>query len=512
MRSMKKMMVLILSVLMIVGTTMAVSFAATVTVKQNNTDGTAGEETYDLYKVFDVTKTENAQGSQTTGGGAGERTGFAYTINSDSPWFSVLGSVSDNTWSAAQGQAWVTLIKTSKKVGNADVYKVQLNDGKNSEAEAKAFANWLYKNKGTIEYDKQITSSSGTATTTEVTDGYYLIKSSLGTSLILATSDVVIDTKNQYPTTDKTVEKANYNVGDKVKYTITVNLPATVDYTKPVTVHDTMDAVLKLDVDSVHAKVTADNDFDSHVTLVQSSSFGSSHDSAHAVASGKTLFDFTLDISSLAPATGAEPTAKTVTITYEAELTSTAAADTEYVNKEYVEYSKYKTPEKDAKIKTFDFDLAKTFGGSANADLSATFELADAQGNTIQFITDSTGYVKKDSDGQNASATISVAGSAGGVNIRGLAAGSYTLTEKTTADGYNLLTSPLTITIDADGNVTISQDDSSSAASNKVTVNNQTGTELPSTGGMGTTIIYIIGGALVVVCGILLIARKRTNK
>ncbi len=511
MKHMKKMMALVIAMVMVFA--MAVpAMAATITINQNNSEGTAGAETYNLYKIFDVTKTEAQADYQTTSGGAGTEEGFSYTISTSNPWFAVLGSVSEGTWSAATGQTWVTL---SPSAGDSTKYNVTYT-GANTEAGAKAFAEWLYSKKGTIAADTTITSSSGTATTsTEVADGYWLIDSSLGTNLILATSDVVINTKNQYPSTEKTVAKTNYNVGDLVDYTITVELPATTDWTKPVIVHDTMDNVLALQASSVHAMVTEANDFDSHVTLVQSSAFAATHDNtAHAAATGKVLFDFNLDISSLAPAAGTAPTAKTVTITYQAELLSTAAADTDLVNKEFVEYSKYKTPEDDAKIKTFDFQLKKTFGGATASDLQATFILVtDSSDETtaINFITDSTGYVKKDSDDTGASTTLTVTGDATGINVRGLAAGTYYLIEKTTADGYNLLTTPIEVTISAEGAATVGEGELFSAADSTITVNNQSGTVLPSTGGIGTTIFYVIGAILVLGAGILLVTRRRMN-
>ena len=509
MKKFKRLIVMVLAVAMTITLSGISVFAAdpTITINQDNTDGTAGAETYNLYKVFDVTKTSDVTEDVTTDNtlGPGTAKGFAYTISTSNPWFAKLGSVSGGTWTAASGQTWVTLTKAA---GSDTVYNVKWS-GDNTEDAAKAFADWLKANKGTIAADKTMTSSGGKATTT-VDDGYWLIDSTLGTNLVLATTNITINTKNDYPSGNKTVAKTNYNVGDKVDYTITVNLPASVDYSKPVIVHDTMDDVLKLDASSVHAKVTADNDFDSHVTLQQSAAFPSTHDNtSHAAASGKVLYDFVLDISSLAPATGQEPTAKTVTITYQAELLSTAAADTEYVNKEFVEYSKYKTPEKDVKIKTFDFTLIKQFDGKANADLEATFELADSEGHTIEFIKDSTRYVKKDSDDTGASATLTVKGDAIGINVRGLAEGTYTLTEKTTSPGYNLLTTPIKVTIDNEGNATVGEGDLFSATDSKITVNNQTGTVLPSTGGIGTIIFYVLGSLLVIGCGIVLISRKR---
>lgn len=43
-------------------------------------------------------------------------------------------------------------------------------------------------------------------------------------------------------------------------------------------------------------------------------------------------------------------------------------------------------------------------------------------------------------------------------------------------------------------------------------VENKSGTELPSTGGMGTTLFYVGGAALVAGAGILLVTKKRMNK
>ena len=503
------------------------AFAASITINQNaDADaGTAGAESYKLYKIFDVTKTEAQEDYKTTAGGAGTENGFSYTISKDSPWVSVLGSFSGETWTPAEGQGWVTL---TKSVGDENVYNVTYDSTKNSEAEAKKFAEFLFKNKGTIGADETMNSNGTTAVKADVDDGYWLIESTLGTALVLATSDIEITTKNQYVTDEKTVAETSYNVGDIVTFTITVNLPATIDYTKPVTVHDTMDSVLSLFTnktgDNAWSAVVGSDTFTDNVTLVESSSFGTGHSESHASAEGKTLFDFVLDISSLAPATGVEPTAKVVTITYKAELTSAAAADTGLVNKEFTEYSKYETVPNEATVYTFDFDLDKEFVGATGtaSDLEATFELTDSEGNTIMFKKDDTGYVKVDSDDGAGSATITVNGK-DVINVRGLDEGTYTLTEKTTADGYNLLTDPITVTITDTTDTTATPitvthtvkykiGSGAETTNHTITVQNQSGTVLPSTGGIGTTIFYVVGSIMVVAAGVLLITKKRMSR
>ena len=572
MKSLKKMMALVIAMVMVLAISIP-AMAATITINQPTpTDGTAGAETYVAYKIFDVTKTSSVTEDVTTDStlGAGTATGFAYTISTSNAWYSVVNGMTD----------YFTLTQSA---GDSTVYNVTLKDGKNTADDAKAIAEYLQAHiptsvecnpsatgydataAGTATTKKYTFTSNGTTATVTVDDGYYMITSTLGTNLVAATSNITINTKNEYITDEKTVAKTDWNVGDKVPYTIVVNLPASVDYTKPVIVHDTMDNVLNLITattgDYAWSATEGENDFTSHVTLATGKSNGHD-DSGHEIGANQVGYDFTLDISSLAPAANADPVAKTITITYYAELLSTAAADHGYVNKEFVEYSKYKTTPNDVTVKTYDFDLEKKFTGAASTEnLVATFNLygmkftADANGTyyklksgaytTTAPVTtgeeaDQTGhlydstttkykgekadapldlveetiyekYVKADSDDTTKTSTIS-AKLGTTLNVRGLAEGTYYLTELTTADGYNKLTEDIVIVIDAEGNATVSgASDLFSASNNKITVVNNSGSVLPSTGGIGTTIFYIVGAILVLGAGILLVTRRRMN-
>ena len=96
----------------------------------------------------------------------------------------------------------------------------------------------------------------------------------------------------------------------------------------------------------------------------------------------------------------------------------------------------------------------------------------------------------------------------GMIIIRGLDGDkTYTLTETATNAGYNLLDGPVTLTLVAD-NDTYSADPTS-AQSN---IPNNSGTVLPSTGGMGTTLFYVVGGMMVLCAVVLLITKKRVGK
>ena len=115
----------------------------------------------------------------------------------------------------------------------------------------------------------------------------------------------------------------------------------------------------------------------------------------------------------------------------------------------------------------------------------------------------------------------------GVLTFEGLGEGTYTITELVAPDGYNLLKAPITVEIKAvegkdsctwtvkvkgeteDKDVTLTADTDHLY---KLEVVNNAGTQLPSTGGVGTTIFYILGGALVLGAAVLLITRKRMGQ
>ena len=97
----------------------------------------------------------------------------------------------------------------------------------------------------------------------------------------------------------------------------------------------------------------------------------------------------------------------------------------------------------------------------------------------------------------------------------------YYLYETKSPAGYNLLSEPVSFRIAAEYNtdgsalsadkptVTIGNGEPSTTLSTNVV--NQSGAELPSTGGMGTTIFYVLGGVLVLAAVVLLVTKKRMS-
>lgn len=98
----------------------------------------------------------------------------------------------------------------------------------------------------------------------------------------------------------------------------------------------------------------------------------------------------------------------------------------------------------------------------------------------------------------------------GKFNITGLKPGTYYLKEIAAPKGYNLLAAPTTVEVTSDGIIKVKKGEVMEETS-VVNVENKSGTILPSTGGMGTTVFYIAGALLVLISGVVLIAKKRTD-
>ena len=114
-----------------------------------------------------------------------------------------------------------------------------------------------------------------------------------------------------------------------------------------------------------------------------------------------------------------------------------------------------------------------------------------------------------------------ISGEDGKIKLEGLKPGTYTIKETKAPTGYNLDETEHVIKIDwnaTDKKMELNTTDSDSAATftdntatASITIENKSGATLPSTGGIGTTIFYVIGAILVLGAGILLVTRRRMN-
>lgn len=104
-------------------------------------------------------------------------------------------------------------------------------------------------------------------------------------------------------------------------------------------------------------------------------------------------------------------------------------------------------------------------------------------------------------------ATVYTTDANGSAIISGIAEGTYELVEIKAPEGYNLLSAPVTVTVPTPAEEGQEQNHDNVT----IIVKNSTGSELPSTGGIGTTIFYIVGGVLMVAAVVLFATKKRMS-
>ena len=154
------------------------------------------------------------------------------------------------------------------------------------------------------------------------------------------------------------------------------------------------------------------------------------------------------------------------------------------------------TPDDKTEIYTYGLDVLKYEEGDTTKPLTgAEFILYAADGTTI--VKDQTAVDEN-----------------GHISWNKLKAGTYQLVEKKAPTGYKIDETPITITISSE---TATEDDRTTSNVEEtnffhVDVPNTAGMSLPSTGGIGTTIFYVVGGLLVIGAAVILIARRKVNE
>ena len=171
------------------------------------------------------------------------------------------------------------------------------------------------------------------------------------------------------------------------------------------------------------------------------------------------------------------------------------------------------TPPSTTKTYTWDVDVFKyTMNGETETALAgAKFTLSkNADGsNPIALVSEGNNVYRVAKTGETGTVTEITTDATGKFTIKGLDADTYYLTETAAPAGYNKLAGPVTIVIGENGVVNATTE--APQGVDEVKVLNQSGTELPSTGGMGTTIFYVLGSILVVGAAVLLVTKKRMS-
>lgn len=601
MKTMKKVLSLILSMLMILSLAVPVVGAGDgttgITLKVNNpvnSNVSIVGKTFYAYKIFDVTYADtNNDGKIDT------NDSFSYTINTTNSWFTVITaymSVSANSdGNYVSSDKGITLQKTH----DANVYNVVTTNS----FDARAFADALVKanNEKASPITTTITatgekeddpSTKEFAVFNNLESGYYLITSDSainkdaaeGKQEVVAAASLSnilgasreIEMKIGAPDIDKVIVGADsaptdphegkgtaVNVGDTVDFKLTSVVPDTNGYTTYKflimdELSDGLDLVLPEDVNAspFTVKIIGAGTGNTDVTVDLKKA-----NNAEGCTGDNWFYnstDRTISISIAMLETNADgktvakyPAGNAITVTYQATLNKTALnTDFEYntVNLEYSNspYSEGTGKTTDKNTYVYDFEIVidkyekpEDPNDAGQVDAAKRLQGADFVLYKIEKNDDGTDvkkYYKCDNNTKKVtweesieSATKVTTDVNGSAKFAGLDAGTYYLQETKAPTGYNPLTEDKEVTITAaydengklktgDGSGTNVTPISSATEPTKTIgyqieadVENSSGSELPETGGIGTTIFYVVGGIMMVVAVVLLVTKKKMS-
>ena len=456
----------------------------------------------------------------------GTLTGGSITINDAVPGqiykaYQILHLESYNKDAGAYAykanSAWETWLKTQTAYVSFDTqgYVTWVKD-----ADAAAFAKLAQVEAAKMTADATATAPAADEEKTYSTVkfenlklGYYLVDTTLGTLCSLDTTnpDVVMEEKNEVPTNVKTVEEdSTGNYGEKNDADIgqTVNFKSTITAqagAENYVFHDKMSAGL------TYGSVTG-------ITLNGTAVDASNYTVTAPAADGDT-FDVTFTQAFCDTLKANDQ----IVISYTATLNENAKVGLDgNPNVSKLSYGEINqetgkpgstTPPSETKTYTWDVDVFKyTMNGETEKALAgATFTLSknDDGSNPIALVSEGNNVYRVAKTNETDTATEITTDATGKFTIKGLDADTYYLTETAAPAGYNKLAAPVTIVIGENGVVNGTTE--APQGVDEVKVLNQSGTELPSTGGIGTTIFYIVGGVLVVGAVVLLVTKKRMN-
>lgn len=402
------------------------------------------------------------------------------------------------------------------------------DEGVNVIAFAKKASDWAKENNITATSSATASGDSApyVAKFSSLAFGYYVVSpqsgstADRGTDAILAnvvTAEKNVNLKSEYPTISKTVDGNNHadaQVGDVLNFELKSKVPDMTEYSTYVfNFVDTLSKGLTLDQSTIKVTIGASElqkDVDYTVSVTG--------DNGAATELKIIMTDFKTKHGDKA--------GQDIKVTYSASINEHAVAGQDDAgNSAKLEYSNDPinggTGESVPDVThgyTFDFDITKTDGVDGSALAGAVFQLQKkGEVTPIKLIVENNGdatrpaVVRPAKTGEgNAVDTITTPES-GMITFKGLDAAEYQLVETKAPDGYNKLKDPVDVTIaakyDQDG---VLQSWTVNGSGNDVALNiqNNKGTLLPETGGMGT-ILFTLVGAAAIGYGIY---RKRTAK
>ena len=443
--------------------------------------GAVNGESYSIYKIFDVT-------------------GYDMTTKPHKITYKVTDGWASFFEKGNPGANYVTLDSKNQISGTT-------LDSSTAPEFAAAAITWAKDSDHHINVTASETANGDSVTFTNVANGYYLVDTSLGAlcSLDNVTGNTAkISEKNKVPSVEKKVKSGDdykssnsAKIGDTVEYKTTITINGSVE---KVVLHDKMDAGLTFNETSVKVKVGGADVPEANYTLQKPGT----------ESSDPCTFEIEFKDSYIA---GLE-TGTQIEVTYSATLNKNAVIGTTgNKNDTWLKYGNSGSVKSETTTYSYSFDLVKT-DSDGTLLAGAKFKLYADQDctNEIKLVADETNVYRVATTGEtgvpyietNANRALTIKG------LKGTTA--YYLKEIEAPKGYNELENAFAFAI-ASANISSNLSDTSNkwdeGKSTGIHIINNAGTTLPSTGGMGTTVFYVVGGGLMAVAVVLLVTKKR---
>lgn len=530
MKSMKKLVTLLLSLVMLCALALP-AMADETTTYSITINGAVAGHTYTAYQVFD--------GAYYQGDGTNHTTNGTEYL-SDVKWGKDVDG--DKILKELQENA---LLKASfeKKTSAEDVAYV-LQGFKDKSQQLDEFARVVGKHlKATTAGTTGIVTAGKVAKIDDLAAGYYFVKDAgdinageIATKfLVEVVGNANVTVKATAPTIEKKIVDNNVdtnhtsaNIGDQVEFKLTAKVPDMANFdTYTFTISDTLSKGLTFDAQSVVVNI-GDVPLEAKNYKLTAPTNPEKDNTFKIEFTKEQLGD------NVKHTTGA-----TIVVTYRATLNSNALTTDKETNTAKLEYSNnpssstdkgtITTPDVPTYIYNFNINVDKYDGtdGTTNTDKKlkdAVFVLYRLNGATTKE------YYKWDATTgkitwvpANDNPTPKTTDVNGKATFEGLKEGTYYLEEITAPKGYNTLKDPVEVTIGAkykeDGTLDttatdfkLKPDETKGNHYYQVqSIANKAGAVLPSTGGIGTTIFYVLGSILALGAAVLLIVKKRMN-